>query len=59
MSNTVLGTKMRLFFRVSVCPSGNVTGTSSQIVVIGGAAEMNRSFTQPWPMPPGLAVARM
>src|SRR5699024_7146720 len=27
--------------------------------VMGGAAVMKRSFTQPWPMPPGLVVARM
>jgi len=26
--------------------------------VPGGAGVMNRAFTQPWPTPPGLVVAR-
>nr|DAG91459.1 MAG TPA: hypothetical protein [Herelleviridae sp.] len=43
----------------STLPSGFFTSTSCTIRVPGGAGLMNRAFTQPWPTPPGLAVARM
>ena len=50
---------MRLFLRRSVWPSGKVTSTSSQTVDMGLPAVMNRSLTQPCPIPPGLAVERI
>jgi hypothetical protein len=59
LSNTEEGTKMRDFQRVSSCPSGYLIFTCSQMVCIGCAAVINRSFTQPWPMPPGFAWARI
>ena len=40
-------------------PSGIRTLYSSQMGVPGGAGVINRSFTQPWPTPPGLVVARI
>ena len=46
----------------SICwsvPSGRRTVTVSTMGVPGGAGVMNRAFTQPWPMPPGLVVARI
>ena len=47
--------------RCSFCsvPSGRRTVYSSTMGVPGGAGVMNRAFTHPWPMPPGLVVARM
>ena len=59
LSNTLLGTNIRLcllFWRV---PSGVLQVTSCQMVRMGGPAVINRSLTHPWPTPPGLAVARM
>ena len=50
---------MRDFQRVSSWPSGKRTLNCSQIVCMGWAAVMKRSFTQPWPTPPGFACARM
>nr|DAL39791.1 MAG TPA_asm: hypothetical protein [Caudoviricetes sp.] len=49
---------MRVRRRVSSPPSGVFTFTSCTIRVPAGAGLMNRAFTQPWPTPPGLAVAR-
>lgn len=40
-------------------PFGHFTVYSSVMGVPGGAGVMNRAFTHPWPMPPGLVVARM
>ena len=59
LSKTEDGTKMRFCCRVRTVPSGSRQETSSQMGCMGGAAVMKRSFTQPWPTPPGLAVARM
>ena len=52
-----INTRVRRSF--STVPSGFFTSTSCTIRVPGGAGVMNRAFTHPWPMPPGLAVARM
>ena len=50
---------MRLRVKVSGCPSALRTVTVSRMGVMGGAGSMNRALTQPWPTPPGFAVARM
>ena len=50
---------MRVRRRVISFPSGVFTFTSCTIRVPGGAGLMNRALTQPWPTPPGFAVARM
>ena len=59
LSNTVEGMKIRVR-RCSISPpSGVLTFTYCTIRVPGGAGVMNLAFTQPWPTPPGLAVARV
>ena len=40
-------------------PWGNMICVISVTGVMGGAQVINRSFTQPWPTPPGLVVPRI
>ena len=59
MSNTVLGIKMRVRRCMISLPSGALAFTICTIRVPGGAGLTNLAFPHPWPMPPGLAVARV
>ena len=59
LSNTEDGTKIRFCCPMCFLPSGVYHAASSVMVCIGAAAVMKRSFTHPWPTPPGLAVERI
>ena len=59
LSNTEDGTKIRFCSPVCCLPSGVYHVAVSVMVCMGGAAVINRSFTQPCPIPPGLAVERI